>query len=142
MKLCALSERPSIRERQNRIDLLIVIILLFLIAINYSTTVRSNIDAAIFLRVACDMEDKPILMLVIIDSHPGSGNIIGTEKASHAIYSSNEVKRRIGAARFWCAEAEGMYLTDVAHRSELSIRHDMIQAVKGSNPQIIFSVRS
>lgn len=60
-----------------------------------ASAVCADIDATIFLHVADDVQDKAILVLVIVDTNPGLCCIIGAIEAILTVDDTDEVESRI-----------------------------------------------
>ena len=51
-----------------------------------SSSVCTHINAAVFLHVSANVEDKTILVVVIVDAHPVVARVVRTEETIDAIY--------------------------------------------------------
>ena len=51
-----------------------------------SSSVGAYIDAAVFLHVSANVEDKTILVVVVVDAHPVVARVVRTEETIDAIY--------------------------------------------------------
>lgn len=80
------------------------------------------IDPAILLHIPTDVQNQPVLMGVIVNTHPGSGGIIRTEKAVLTVDDANQIKSRIAAVRFCLTKAEGINGADFVECTEIKSR--------------------
>src|SRR5208337_1823746 len=82
------------------------------ITIDDSTSVCADVDAAVLLRIARDVQQQAPLVLVVIDAHPARANVVGTEDPAHAIDHADEIERgEVGPGRGF-PETESMNLLD------------------------------
>ena len=51
-----------------------------------SSSVGAYIDATVFLHVSANVEDKTILVVVVVDAHPVVARVVRTEETIDAIY--------------------------------------------------------
>ena len=51
-----------------------------------SSSVCTHINAAVFLHVSANVEDKTILVVVIVDAHPVVARVVRTEETIDTIY--------------------------------------------------------
>jgi len=88
------------------------------IAINDSTSVRANVYAAIQFRIPGDVQDETPLMLIIIDPHPTSGDIVRSEDAAGAVNCADQVQCREIRAGSSFSESEGVNLLHIRQTDE------------------------
>ena len=51
-----------------------------------SSSVGAYIDATVFLHVSANVEDKTILVVVVVDAHPVVARVVRTEETRDTIY--------------------------------------------------------
>src|SRR5579871_1470277 len=86
---------------------------LFGIAIESPAAVRPDVDAAELLGGAGDLQDKPPLVLVVVDPQPADATVGRAEEAALPADRPHQVERRRLGARRRLAEAEGVDLLDL-----------------------------
>src|ERR1035441_140687 len=98
---------------------------------------RADVDPAILLGIAGDLQQQAPLVLVVVDANPTPGGIAGAEDAPESIDHANQIQRGIACAGRRLAEAESVNLLHAAESGEsLACVRGMIQAVKRGQPEI------
>ena len=108
------------------------------VSVEDSAAVCANVDSPIQTRIAGDLEDQAPLMLVVVDSDPGTSFINGAEDAGLTVNRSGEVEGRIGMIWSGFAKAESVYFFDSreAYEGDGRIRLDdglsgAVKAIEG-----------
>ena len=56
-----------------------------------ASSMSAYIYATIFLHVTADVQYQSVLVCVIIDPYPRSGNVVGTEESVFAVYHTYDI---------------------------------------------------
>src|SRR5262245_23828322 len=66
------------------------------------------VHATEFFGIARDVTREAVLVLVVVDAHPGRADVVGAEEAVFLADLADEVDGRVLAVRSRCAEADGV----------------------------------
>src|ERR1035441_10005226 len=98
---------------------------------------RADVDPAILLGIAGDLQQQAPLVLVVVDANPTPGGIAGAEDAPESIDHADQIQRGIACAGRRLAETKSVNLLHAAESGEgLACVRGMIQAVERSQPEI------
>ena len=111
----------------------------FGIAVEGAAAVGADVDAAVFFRVAGNVQQKAPLVAVVVDARPRLADIVGTEDAAGVVDDADHIQRRVVGV--WCgfAETEAVHFVNVIELGKrLAGISGMVQSVKGRQPEVAF----